>query len=285
MKRSLTIFALLLALPMSAQFVVGSEGMTVLAITPISIDGLTLNPSTNLAIANNSIQEGNTPIAGSSSINRVYQFGAPLLFSGTVGIYYLPTELNGYTESALQIAYAPAASAPLTVTTGSTVDATNHYVSNSLTNQNLFVVTASALSDLSPILYARPSIVYGTADITVVVDVFELNSASTNGLITVRIPKDSKFSLSFSPSATSINGKPVQNNVWSFSGLSGGAYTLTTNQVIAGGGKLSVGLTGTLTPGATSGAVTATSIVVGGSGGEVRVDNNSNADKIDYFQQ
>lgn len=285
MRYSLTIVALLTALQVSAQFVVGSEGMTMLAGTPISVDGLALIPSANLTIANNSIQESNTPLTGKPSINRVYQFGTPLLFSGTVGIHYLTTELNGYTESTLQIAYAPAASSPLTVTTGSTVDATTHYVSNSLTNQNLFIVTATALPDLTPIFQARPSTVYGETPITVIVDVVEVNSVSTNGVITVKIPKDPRITLNFDPARTALNRRLVQNSAWSFSGPSGGFYTLTTNQVIAAGDVLSFGLTGSLAPGATTGVLTASSIIVGGSGGENRFDNNNDADKIDYFQQ
>ncbi|GAB4020004.1 hypothetical protein [Spirosoma koreense] len=49
--------------------------------------------------------------------------------------------------------------------------------------------------------------------------------------------------------------------------------------------SLSVGLTGTLNPGATTGRLALSVVVVEGSGGEVLVDNNMDADKIDYFPQ
>lgn len=139
--------------------------------------------------------------------------------------------------------------------------------------------------DLSPIIYARPSTINGTTPITVVVDVIELNNQSTNKLITVKLTKDASYTLMFDPMATTVNGRSVQNSAWNFSGPSGGFYTLTTTQVIVGGDKLSFGLTGTLTPGATNGTITVSSMIVSGSGGETKEINNADADKINYFQQ
>ncbi|WP_461108110.1 hypothetical protein, partial [Spirosoma koreense] len=139
--------------------------------------------------------------------------------------------------------------------------------------------------DLTPIIFARPSTVSGTKPITYVIDVFELNGVATNGLITVKVSKDAKTVLSFDNTLTSVGGRPVQNSNWTFSGPSGGFYTLTTNKVITAGGQLSFGLSGTLTPSATSGTLTASVVIVAGSGGEVVFDNNNDADKIDYFQQ
>lgn len=90
------------------------------------------------------------------------------------------------------------------------------------------------------------------------------------------------------PGATTIDVHTVQNSAWTFTGPSGGFYTATTTNVINGSvgtGKLSFGLNGVLTPGATQGTATFSAIIVGGSGGETRIDNNNDADKIDYFQQ
>ena len=155
----------------------------------------------------------------------------------------------------------------------------------SVTNANFGIRQAP---DLTPIIYARPSTVYNTTNITVVVDVFELLSVPTSGLITVKVPKDARFALTFNQSATSVDERSVQNSAWTYQGLIGGSYTFTTTNVIAGNvgtGKLTFGMTGTLTPGATTGTLTVSSVIVGGSGGEIRIDNNNDADKIDYFQQ
>jgi hypothetical protein len=75
-------------------------------------------------------------------------------------------------------------------------------------------VTAKLPTDLIPLLYVTPSLAYSTTTGSVVVDVFEINSAPTSGLITVHISKSSLLSLSFDPGATSFAGKPVQNSVW-----------------------------------------------------------------------
>ena len=140
-------------------------------------------------------------------------------------------------------------------------------------------------TDLTPIISVRPSIAYNTTPLTVVVDIFEINGVASRGLITVKISNDPQVSLSLDPGTTSVNGHPVQNSAWTLSGPSSGFYTLTTTQVIAGGDVLSIGLTGVLTPGATQGTLTVSALLVGGSGGEVRFDNNNISNKINYFPQ
>ena len=139
--------------------------------------------------------------------------------------------------------------------------------------------------DLTPIVYARPSSIHGTSAITIVVDLLELNNVATSGLITVRLSKEDIVSLSLSASATTVNNRPVQNSVWSLDSTSDpDYYLLTTSAVVAASGQLSFGLTGTLTPGPTSGTVTTSAVIIGGSGGETKVSNNSDADKMDYFK-
>ncbi|GAB4016855.1 hypothetical protein [Spirosoma koreense] len=144
---------------------------------------------------------------------------------------------------------------------------------------------ASLGPDLTPVIFARPSTVNGTKPITVVVDVFELLGVSTVGTVTLRVSKDPKTALTFNPTATSVGGRPVNNSAWTFDGVSNANfYILKTTQVIPAGGQLTFGLDGTLTPGATSGTLTISTVIIGGSGGESRSDNNADADKIDFFQ-
>ncbi|MBD2756593.1 hypothetical protein [Spirosoma validum] len=282
----LTTFALLIALKSVAQLSVGNQGMTILSATTLAVDGLTLTPTSTLTMANNSVQKSTTPVAGSPSINRLYRFDSPLLFSGTAGVNYLTEELNGFTESNLQLAYAPTANTTLTFTTGSTVNTTTHYVSNSLANKNLFVVSAGTLlSDLTPILYARPTTISGTSDVSVVVDVVEINSVATSGLFTVRITKDSRVSLTFPEEATSVNNRSVQNNAWQLNAPDANYYVLSTRYSVPAGDKLSFGLVGKLNPGATSGVLGISSIILPTTVREAKLTNNADADKIDYFQQ
>ena len=283
MKYILTILALSVALRASAQLSIGSGGMSILPGTSLTVDGLTLIPSATLTMINNSIQETATPLTGNPSINRLYRFGSPLLFSGTAGITYLTSELNGYAESTLQLAYAPAVNTPLTVSTSSTVNAATNYVANTLTSQNLFVVTATALSDLTPLLYARPSTVTSATTVAVVVDVLELNNVATRGNFVVKITKDPNVTLSFSPRVTSVNGRTVQNSAWNFDASDEDYYILTATQSIDASDQLSFGLTGILNPGATAGVLTISSTVLDTGLIETKIGNNTDADKIDYF--
>ncbi|MBD2757303.1 hypothetical protein [Spirosoma validum] len=139
--------------------------------------------------------------------------------------------------------------------------------------------------DLTPIVYARPTTLYGNSSVTVIVDVVEVNNVATSGLITVKLTRDKKATLSFSPTVTRINNRDVTNSLWTFIDTDPNYYVLTTSEPIAAGDKLTLGLSGTFTPGATTGSMTASVVVLGTAIGEVRATNNVDADKVEYFQQ
>jgi hypothetical protein len=146
-------------------------------------------------------------------------------------------------------------------------------------------VGAPLLADLVPIMYALPSTQYGTTNFSVVVDVFDLLTTATNQLITVYVTKDPLAILSFNNSSVLVGNKSVQNNIWTLDNSDADSYIFTTNEVIAGKGHKSFGLTGVLTPANTQGTLTISTTIVGGSGGEAKTNNNSDADKIDYFKK
>lgn len=112
MKNILLIAAFTISnvLPAVAQLAVSSSGIFIKNNTPVSIDGLTLQPSADLNITNNTITVSNTPVpattAGSNgSIARVYELTAPLTYEGDAGIRYVTSELNGNTVATLQLVY------------------------------------------------------------------------------------------------------------------------------------------------------------------------------------
>ncbi|GAB4036060.1 PQQ-dependent sugar dehydrogenase [Spirosoma jeollabukense] len=140
--------------------------------------------------------------------------------------------------------------------------------------------------DLTTVLNVTPSLAYSTTPVSLVLDVFEINSTPTSGTIKVYITKDPLLTLSFDPTATTLGSRPVQNSNWSFDALSNpSAYVLTSTQTTGAGGKLSVGLSGTLTPGNTKGSLSISALVEGSAVGEVRVVNNSDAEMINYFNK
>ncbi|MBD2755285.1 NHL repeat-containing protein [Spirosoma validum] len=138
--------------------------------------------------------------------------------------------------------------------------------------------------DLTPLLYARPTIVNATTPVSVVVDLVELNGVATSGPLSLKISQQAGLSLSLPASATSVGGRPVSNSAWSLSGPSGGYYTLSSQQVISGGGLLSVGLTGRFSGVGSTGSLAISGTLVGGSGGEQKATNNTDADRLEYFQ-
>ncbi|MBD2752970.1 hypothetical protein [Spirosoma validum] len=224
-----------------------------------------------------SLGTGNTFVIHSvPASGTLYYLGTPILATDVTGSGLV---INGYDPA--ELTYDPVDGPGSYTFAYSSVDAAG-IASTTATATMIF----SVVPDLTPIIYARPSTVYNTTDMTVVVDVLELLGVPTSGLITVRVTKDAKMPLIFPSTATSIGGRSVSNSAWTFdANINPGYYTLTTTNVVAAGDKLSFGFTGTLTPGATTGVLTMSSVILGTSGGEVRVNNNVDADKIDYFQQ
>lgn len=139
-------------------------------------------------------------------------------------------------------------------------------------------------SDLTPVLYVRPTTVYGTGILTIVVDVMELNSVTTKGSFSIRLTKDDKVNLTFSPSASSVSGRDVQNGAWTFDASDPNYYVLTTSQPIQGGDQLSFALTGMLNPEGTIGMVSISSIILPITLVEAKQTNNTDAEKIEYLK-
>ncbi len=154
MKKTIyTIIAVLLlatgawGAPQPSLLSVGSSGLSIKSGTVFSVKGLVLSPSADVTITSNSINFSGTAVINGSdqSISQAYTFTSPLnSYSGLVGILYSVGELNGNTESDLQIAYNPLSSGgSFVVSSGSNIgSAGSYYVSNTLNSVNLGVVTA-----------------------------------------------------------------------------------------------------------------------------------------------
>ena len=141
------------------------------------------------------------------------------------------------------------------------------------------------LPDLTPIITVAPTTMYGTTNFVTRVDVYNLaQDTASNGLITVYVTKSALINYTFNPTMTSAAGSSVQNNVWTMDATSNSSYYLfTTNTPIEPQAVLSFGLNGTLTPGATQGQLTNTSVIYPGSGSETNFINNTDAETINYF--
>jgi hypothetical protein len=140
------------------------------------------------------------------------------------------------------------------------------------------------LPDVTPNITAIPNVMSGITNFNITVKVTELNMVNTNGLITVVIPKDSRwvFNVPYDPALTILGPTALNNAVWSYS--SNTLYHIfTTTSVIPAGSFSTFGFKATFSPGNTKGVYTITSQIISGSGGENRTNNNVDSEKLDYF--
>ena len=153
------MFCLLPSLPAISQLSVGSSASLFITNgTTFSADSLILIPSVNFTLSNNSIVKVSTPIGsttpGVTSLSRVYNLGAPVTYSGSLGLIYRDAELGNNTELLLQIAYNQTSGGTWTTTVGSTVNTTTNYVSNTVSSQPLADITATTAGVALPIVYS-----------------------------------------------------------------------------------------------------------------------------------
>lgn len=143
MKRYLLFcqLTLLPALAAQAQFTAGTNGFFVGSNTQVFIDSLTLLPSVDFSIVSQTLTISTTPIPGSQpSIARVYNFTSPVDFAGTAGFFYRASELNGNTEATLELNYG---NSKFVSASGSAVDQSQHYISNTLPLTSFTSLTAA----------------------------------------------------------------------------------------------------------------------------------------------
>lgn len=146
MKNKYIILSLLLimwSVQARAQIVTGSN-MYVKIGTVLSMDSLVLVPTEDLNLGNNySLSVSHTAVPGNpnASINRKYVFNNPVNFHGNVGIIYNPTELNGNTESMLELANSWSDESGFVTMSGSAHDLGLHFVSKDVADLDIRLLT------------------------------------------------------------------------------------------------------------------------------------------------
>lgn len=139
--------------------------------------------------------------------------------------------------------------------------------------------------DLAPSLMVLPAIARGTTNVLGYITLSEINGRPTDGTtITLVVYKDSKVQLTFDPTATKVGDLDVNNALWTFNNTASNAYYLfTTQAIVPAEGDIKLGFTAKITPGNTRGYLNLTTTLLGGSGGEIRINNNVDSEGIDYF--
>ncbi|QRR02153.1 T9SS type A sorting domain-containing protein [Dyadobacter sandarakinus] len=145
MKKSLIFFGTLLyfSFQTSLAQLVANNHFYIKSGTIVSMNGLVMTPSANLNLIGNTLQVSSQPAAGApvQTIKRVYTFTNPVAFSGSMGVQYLPAELNGINENNLQVGYSSTLNANIGADAASVRDLPNHFVSVNLAGKNVRVVS------------------------------------------------------------------------------------------------------------------------------------------------
>ncbi len=154
------------------------------------------------------------------------------------------------------------------------------------TGTQVIVTINTCPADLTPTLQVSPNIMHGVTGFDLVVRITELNNVNTTGTIVVNIPKDARWILTdgFNTTLTIIGSTNLNNSDWSYS-EDAINHIFTSDVAIPAGGLSNFGFRVTFDPGSTRGLYTITAQLDSGSGGEERVGNNVDSEKIDYFQQ
>ena len=177
---------------------------------------------------------------------------------------------------------------PLVLEAGSIVtvvyEVCNTDLAPDVCSQAMVTISVDACSDLSPIITAVPSNISGPTTINVVIDVAELGAVNTSGLITVRVPVDSRLSFTYEPSLMMLGLFTVENSTWTYQGSNGLFHTFTTTDVLLAGSTSTFGFAAQYDPQNTDGETTMSATVVFGSGGECIFVNNFDDEVIIYFE-
>jgi hypothetical protein len=108
---------------------------------------------------------------------------------------------------------------------------------------------------------------------------------NTEGPVIIHIPKDQLWAISgsYDPSMIILGTTSLDNNDWTYS-QDGVNHIFTSSITILAGGFSTFGFRISFNPGSSMGTNPITSQVVSGGGGEVQVSNNSDSERLDYFQ-
>jgi hypothetical protein len=149
--------SLIVSLALRAQTTVlsagGASSLTIKSGTIFSADSLVLTPGSDFTLSSNNIQVSHTAVnlAPSPGINRAYYFGSQVNYTGTIQLYYQPSELNGNPESALKYTDSATGSFWLAAAS-STVNTATHFVQYSASARNFIAATASHQGAVLPLV-------------------------------------------------------------------------------------------------------------------------------------
>jgi len=139
--------------------------------------------------------------------------------------------------------------------------------------------------DLTPIITIIPGNISGISTVGVAVEVTELLGNPTDGSsVVVRVPSDPRLTFTWDPTLMNVGFTAVQNSMWSYNGVINGLFhEFEHNGIIPGSSTLAFGFISSYDPQGTDGQTTITTTVFPFSGGESNAGNNSDSERLVYF--
>jgi len=157
------------------------------------------------------------------------------------------------------------------------------YLNPTSSNNNPEVIISLMDPDLTCTLNILSSISDESTTEFAFIDVYELAGNSTNGEITVTLPKDPRFTFAYDSSLSFLGIYEVNNANWSYDNSDPAFHVWKTSTVINGSGKSSIGIIFSYDPQGLDGEVSYTATVLANSGGETNSSNNSDSESITFF--
>jgi len=136
--------------------------------------------------------------------------------------------------------------------------------------------------DLQPSVNMQPTNFNGTGQTSIIVSVDEVNGFDTDAAITVTLSKDSKLNFTYDPTLTNIFSIPVANSQWTYDGTNPDYHVWTHAGIITANNSLNFGMAATFDPGNTDGTLPLVFNIIGDSGGENNVENNTVSIKVSF---
>lgn len=140
--------------------------------------------------------------------------------------------------------------------------------------------------DVTPVITATPNIMNGPTEFTLRMRIAELNNVDTKGPIVFRVPKDFRWTLreAYDENLVTLDGFPMDNNLWTYSeNPDFHIFTSKENVIIAAGSFYTVGIKARWQTANQVGIYTISINIDSGSGSENRINNNSDAERLLFF--
>ncbi|GEM_PF-987967 len=127
-----------------SQLSTGESGLYIKTGGHLYTAGLEWVPSMDMEIKNTNMSISSSPITSDNgiSINSVYQFSQPVLFTGTLRLQYKDSELNGNTAEELALAYKASESDGFVVSTNSLSNTNSKTIEEVFTSATFHTLTA-----------------------------------------------------------------------------------------------------------------------------------------------